>query len=76
MSCSEGREVRSKEAKIININPISTSLSLAAGVNVIYESGSLALPVACAAKMVINRERVHTGSRHGFGWDQVKLFSI
>lgn len=72
-SCAEGGEVRSKEAKVITISPISTSFSLAAGICVIYESGSLALPLACAAIMIINSERVHTGE-DGFGWDQVKLF--
>lgn len=53
-SCTKGGEVRGKKAKIINVDPMSTSFRLAAGISVIYESGSsLAQQAAWTALMVI-----------------------
>lgn len=46
-SCTKGGGVRGKKAKIITIDPRSTSFRFAAGLSVTYESGSsLALQAA------------------------------
>lgn len=75
-SYTKGGEMRGKKAKIISIDPISTSLRLASSIMSFMSLGSsLALWVTWAATMVINSKSVLTGGC-GFDWDQVKLFSV